>query len=113
MVQYDKMRFRVPGEAESPTAMYHQDGDLVWAEFGGGRTRRGSLVGTVTPDGVLDLSYCMVLQSGDVISGRTHSTPELLDDGRIRLTEHWERYGPHAATGISYLEQVPDGEKET
>jgi hypothetical protein len=111
MVCYDNTRFRVPGEADSPVAHYHQDGDLVWAEFGGGGgVRRGSLVGTCDADGVLRLSYCMLLLSGEMISGQTRSTSDVLDDGRIRLTEQWERYGPDAATGVSYLEEVPDGE---
>lgn len=33
--------------------------------------------------------------------------PEFLDDGRIRLNERWERYGAHADSGISALEEVP------
>ena len=107
MIRYDKTTFRVRGEADSPVAHYHQEGDLVWAEFGGGRARRGAVVGTCDPDGVLLLTYCMVLRGGDLISGQCLSTPELLPDGRILLTEQWERYGRHAATGISYLEQVP------
>jgi hypothetical protein len=90
-----------------PVAHYHQDADLVWGEFTGGHVRRGSLVGTCGPDGVLDFTYCMADEDGQVISGRCHSVPDRLDDGRIRLTERWERYGPHAAMGISYLEEVP------
>jgi hypothetical protein len=105
---YDQKRFRVPGEADSPVAQYHQQGDLVWADFAGGHVRRGSVVGVCEPDGVLRLTYCMVLASGEIISGRSHSTPDRLEDGRILLTERWERYGPHAATGVSYLEQVCD-----
>ncbi|MGE5827023.1 MAG: hypothetical protein ACM30G_01480 [Micromonosporaceae bacterium] len=112
-ISYDRMTFRVPGDAESPMAQYHQQGDLVWADFAGGHVRRGSVVGTCAPDGVLRLTYCMVLESGEIISGRSHSTPDRLEDGRILLTERWERYGPHAATGVSYLEQVgnTDGEQ--
>jgi hypothetical protein len=106
MVGYDGLTFQPSGESDPPRAHYHQDGDLVWAEFGGGRVRRGSLVGTSDADGVLRFTYCMVLRGGEVVSGRSTSVPVLLDDGRIRLTERWERYGPHAGTGVSYLEQV-------
>ncbi|HEU4946128.1 MAG TPA: hypothetical protein VFT31_03135 [Kribbella sp.] len=108
MVRYDEVTFRPRGEPDAPLARYHQEDDLVWAEFGGGRVRRGSLVGTCEADGELRMTYCMVLRGGEVVSGRCVSTPELLEDGRILLTEHWERYGPGAATGISYLEQVYD-----
>jgi hypothetical protein len=113
MIDYDGRRFRKAEPSgddgtvrPAPTAQYHQDGDLVWAEFVGGDVRRGSLTGVCAPDGALDFAYSMVLTSGEVISGRSLNTPELLADGRIRMHEKWERYGPHAATGISYLEEV-------
>jgi hypothetical protein len=107
-VHYDNRRFRVAdaSDGEVPTAQYHQDGDVVWAEFAGGNVRRGSLAGTCDPDGVLRLAYCMVLDCGDVISGSCVSTPTILADGRIRLSERWERYGANAASGVSYLEEV-------
>jgi hypothetical protein len=107
-IQYDNLTFRVVGgdDGELPVARYHQDGDLVWAEFGGGSVRRGSLAGTCAPDGVLRLAYCMVLAGGELVSGRCVSTPTVLDDGRIRLSEEWERYGPYPAAGVSYLEET-------
>ena len=108
MVHYDGLTFQPSGETDPPLARYHQEDDLVWAEFGGGRVRRGCLVGTCDGDGVLRFTYCMVLRNSEVVCGRSTSTPELLEDGRIRLTEQWERYGPLAATGVSYLEQVHD-----
>lgn len=108
MVSYDGRTFRVAAEsgAHVPQARYHQDGDLVWGEFAGGHVRRGSLAGTCSPDGTLDFTYCMVYDSGEIVSGRCRSTPQLLDDGRIRLHEEWERYAPHADRGVSYLEEV-------
>lgn len=107
-VQYDNRRFRVAdvSDGEVPMAQYHQEGNLVWAEFTGGKVRRGSLAGTCATDGVLRLAYCMVLEGGDVISGSCVSTPTVLADGRIRLSERWQRFGPNAASGVSYLEEV-------
>jgi hypothetical protein len=109
MINYDGRRFSpVPGTpGHTPVAHYRQREDLVWGEFSGGEVRHGSLVGTSTPDGRLRFAYCMVLDSGKVITGFCRSVPEVLDDGRIRLTEHWERYGPEASTGISALEELP------
>lgn len=108
-IRYDNRTFRVADAApgvEVPMARYRQEGDVVWAEFAGGKVRRGSLAGTCAPDGVLRLAYCMVLAGGDVVSGSCVSTPMVLGDGRIRLAERWERYGPNAAAGLSYLEEV-------
>ena len=107
MIDYDGRRFRPaePGEA-GRVAVYRQQGDLLWGEFAGGRARRGSLTGTCAPDGTLDFAYCMVLDGGEVVSGRCRSTPELRADGGVNLREVWQRYGPHAATGVSYLTEI-------
>ncbi len=108
MINYDGRLFRPVGEkgGQAPVARYRQDGDVVWAEFDGGRVQRGSIAGTCGPDGTLRFGYCMVLADGELIVGHCHSVPALLDDGRIRLTERWERYRPNAATGVSFLEET-------
>jgi hypothetical protein len=51
----------------------------------------------------------MVYDSGEIVYGTCRSTPELLGDGRIRLSEQWERYTPRADRGVSYLEEEPAG----
>lgn len=111
-INYDGRVFRSTApetagpDAAGPTGHYHQRDNLVWAEFAGGKVLRGSLVGTSGPDGRIDLAYCQVLVGGETVSGRCTSTPELLPDGRIRLREHWQRYGPAEGTGVSYIEEV-------
>ena len=115
-IDYDGRRFSPAGpgaEHESGrVAEYRQQQDLLWGEFSGGQARRGSLTGTCTEDGVLDFAYCLVLDSGEIISGRCHSTPTVLADGRIRLDEQWERFEPHAASGTSALEEVLPTQRE-
>ncbi|HEU5471307.1 MAG TPA: hypothetical protein VFV67_11685 [Actinophytocola sp.] len=108
MINYNGRRF---GPADAPeesgrVALYRQEGDLLWGEFTGGLARRGSLAGTCGPDGRLDFAYCMVLESGEVISGHCTSMPRILDDGRIQLDEVWQRYGPHQAVGVSRLHEI-------
>jgi hypothetical protein len=106
MIDYNGRRFRAVGHGDAAVATYHQSGDLLWAEFSGGDARRGALTGRCAPDGTLEFAYSMVLTSGEVIAGHCVSTPELLDDGRIRLYERWQRYGPNAASGVSELEEA-------
>lgn len=106
MINYDGRRFRAAGGGDGAIARYHQDGDLVWADFAGGPVRRGAVTGTCGPDGTLRLAYTMVLAGGEVVSGHTVNTPERDGAGRLVLREEWERYGANAATGISYLEEV-------
>src|SRR5262249_7978021 len=105
---YGGRRFRAAGHGEqAPVATYRQRGDLVWADFAGGAVRRGSLTGLCRPDGAVEFTYTMVLADGSVLAGHCRSIPEVLPDGRIRLHEQWERYGPHAAAGTSELEEIP------
>jgi hypothetical protein len=113
MLDYDGRRFRssaaetADGDGRGPIGHYHQRGDLVWAHFSGGAVREGSLVGTCAADGTLTLAYCQVLTGGEVVAGRCTTTPELLDDGRLRLREEWERFDAAGSRGISYIEELP------
>lgn len=106
MINYDGRLFRKVGGGDGAVARYHQNDDLVWADFAGGQVRRGTVTGTCGADGILRLAYAMVLAGGEVISGHTVNIPEQDASGRVRLREQWMRYGQHAATGVSYLEEV-------
>jgi hypothetical protein len=105
-INYEGREFRKSGDDDGTVVRYHQDGDLVWTNFTGIQIRRGAVTGLCGPDGTLRLAYTMVLATGAVISGHTMNIPELKPDGRLVLREEWERYGEHAATGTSYLEEV-------
>ena len=105
MISYDGRRFR--SVAHGAVTTYRQDGDVVWAELSGSGVRRGALTGLCAPDGTLEMAYTMVRDDGRVISGRCRSTPSVMDDGRIRLAETWERFPPHADAGHSELEELP------
>lgn len=89
---------------------YHQDGDLVWAEFAGPAVRTGRLVGSLRPDGVLDAAYCLVATDGETVAGTCESTPELLADGRLRLTERWRRMD--GTSGVSVIEEIDREENQ-
>jgi hypothetical protein len=108
MINYDGRRFRLAGGGDGALARYRQDGDLVWVDVAGGRVRRGALTGTCEPDGTLRLAYTMVLVTGEVIAGQTVNTPQRQGDGGLVLREEWERFGEHSATGVSFLEEVPE-----
>ncbi|MGH3157023.1 MAG: hypothetical protein ACRDNF_10660 [Streptosporangiaceae bacterium] len=116
-IDYDGRRFRPrPAVAQPPggpapadgadTAIghYHQDGDLVWAQFSGSGVRAGWLVGTCRHDGVIDATYCLVTGDGEATAGCCQSTPTLLADGRVRLTERWRRLDGSA--GVSQIEEI-------
>jgi hypothetical protein len=99
---YDGRRFR-PADNASSVGYYHQDGDLVWAEFSGPGVRVGRLVGTCRSDGTIDATYCYVSAGGETVAGSCVSTPILRADGRIALTERWRRLD--GSTGVSEIEE--------
>jgi len=107
MISYEGRLFRKAGGGDGTVARYRQEDDLVWADFTGGKVRRGTVTGVCSPDGTLRLAYTMVLNTGEVISGHTVNVPQRQSDGRLVLREEWQRYGEHASSGVSYLEEVP------
>jgi hypothetical protein len=86
---------------------YHQQDDLVWAEFGGGPVRTGRLVGVRDGAGVIEAAYCQIMADGEVAAGRCTSIPTVLPDGRVRLTEHWRRVD--GSSGVSEIEELLPG----
>lgn len=105
-LNYDGRRFS-PAGAPASVGRYHQDGDLVWAEFDGPTVRAGRLVGTCRPDGAIVASYCYLTPAGEAVAGACVSTPTVLPDGRIRLAEQWRRLD--GSVGVSEIEEVVGG----
>ncbi|MDP9221693.1 MAG: hypothetical protein M3P23_14315 [Actinomycetota bacterium] len=108
MAFYEGRTFQPAGDpsvdGSPPTGHYHQDGDVIWAEFSGGQVRAGRLVGTARADGSIDAAYCFVTTDGDAVAGGCLSMPTVLPDGRIRLIEHWRRLD--GSSGVSQVEEV-------
>jgi hypothetical protein len=106
MIDYEGRKFhKADGDVET-IAVYHQEGDAVWGEVAGGAVRYGILAGTRKPDGTLHLGYAVALTAGQLLCGHTVNSPEVVDGGRVRLREEWERRVPGPATGVSYLDEV-------
>lgn len=102
---YDGRIFRPIGNPPgAPTGRYHQNGKLIWAEFGGGRLYFGRLVGTCDDDGTITATYCQLATDGTVTAGRVTSTPAYTDAGILTLTENWHRID--GSTGTSVIEEV-------
>lgn len=108
-IDYDGRRFRpvhVSPGTDPPIGQYHQDADLVWAEFSGAEVLAGRLVGTCGPGGVIDATYCLVTRDGRTAAGACVSAPTVLADGRIRLHEKWRRLD--GTSGESHIEEVAE-----
>ena len=95
------------GEVGAETTFYYQQKDqIVSATYEGGSIRFGTLIAVVDEAGHLDMRYQHVNGKGELMTGRCHSIPELLPDGRLRLHETWQwTSGDHSA-GQSVVEEV-------
>jgi hypothetical protein len=87
---------------------YHQRGNAVWGEVTGGQVVAGSLVAAVRDDGALDMCWMYINFRAEVVAGVGVSVPDVLPDGRIRLSETWEvTKGPNAGLkGTSVIAEI-------
>lgn len=110
-INYDGRRFRSisnngSGDVGPATRFdYHQDGEVVWATYSGGGVRFGTLVAIASNEGFLDMRYSHVATGGRLATGLCTSTPELPEDGRLRLHEAWQWTSGDMTAGHSIIEE--------
>ena len=111
-INYDGKIFRsvenVPnGEVDGRTTFhYHQQDQIVWAEYSGGKIRRGQMIGIVLPDGRLEFRYQHINEANEIMTGICLSTPEILPDGRMQLREEWQWTCADFSSGESIVEEM-------
>ncbi len=111
MIDYNNRQFRTVtntenGEVSGETRFrYHQEGNLIWAEYAGGSVRKGSIIGTVDTLGQIDMVYQHLNTTGELRTGRCHSVPEIQENGKIRLHETWQWTSGDASSGTSIIEE--------
>lgn len=88
------------------TFKYHQEHNIVWAEYSGGSITKGHLIATMDSDGNLDMSYHHVNNENTLMTGTCKSRPEILPDGRIRFYEKWQWTSGDMSKGESIIEEV-------
>jgi len=114
MLNYHKKIFRsvsntTNGEVGEETLFYYyQEGDIVWAEYKGGNILKGFLIAKVLENSILDMRYEHINTTGELMTGKCYSTPELLSDRRIRLHEKWQWTSGDRSVGESIIEEIID-----
>lgn len=112
MINYNNKVFRVEqntenGETSSQTIFrYQQQGHILWASYAGGEIVRGHLMGIVDDLGHIQMSYHHINTKDEILTGRCFSTPEVLENGKIRLHEDWEWTGGKSGKGNSTIVEV-------
>jgi hypothetical protein len=111
MVNYNNKLFRPirnteHGETSNETVFhYRQTGNILTAEYSGGKIKYGHLIGLVKESGNIDMRYHQVNDKGELMTGICKSTPEILANGKIRLHEKWEWTSNDKSKGQSILEE--------
>jgi len=95
------------GEVGQDTLFYyHQEGDMVWAEYSGGEVRKGHLIANVLENGQLDMRYHHINRAGEIMLGECISTPSITKDGRIKLSEEWQWLSGDKSSGTSQIIEI-------
>ncbi len=95
------------GEVSSETVFYYfHNLDLVTATYSGGKIVFGQLIAKVLEDDSLEMRYQHINTSGELMTGKCVSTPEILADGKLRLNEKWQWTSGDLSAGESIIEEI-------
>ena len=111
MINYNNKTFRPisnteNGETSNETVfLYKQVGNILTADYSGGKISKGQLIGIVDDNGNIDMRYHQVNDMGELMTGICKSIPEILASGKIRLHETWEWTSGDKSKGQSIIEE--------
>ena len=111
-INYDNRVFKSVANSETgevsgeTTFYYHQKDYLVWAEYSGGEIVFGNLIAKVAENGSLEMRYQHLNRKGELMTGKCFSTPEILENGKIRLHETWQWTSGDLSKGSSVVEEI-------
>lgn len=95
------------GEVGADTVFhYHQEGDIISADYAGGSIVKGHLLGNMLADGTLDFRYHHINADGVLMLGQCRSTPQLLPDGRLQFHEKWQWLSGDKSAGESIIVEI-------
>ncbi|MGW8123814.1 n-acetylglutamate synthase [Roseivirga echinicomitans] len=111
-MRYHNRKFRsVSNTKNSETSAdtifeYSQEGNILTAQYQGGEIIKGHLIGLVDDQGYINMRYHQINRKGELMTGKCHSRPEILSNGKIRLHEIWEWTSGDFSKGNSILEEL-------
>jgi hypothetical protein len=100
------------GEVNNETLFYyHQNKEIVWAEYYGGLIKKGFLLGIVKHNGEFEFNYEHINTKNETRTGKCISVPKTLENGRIELLEKWEWTNGDKSKGESKIIEVKKSSK--
>ncbi|RKE55359.1 n-acetylglutamate synthase [Sphingobacterium detergens] len=111
-MNYHNRTFRIVNNSDNSdtssetTFHYKQEGNILTSSYSGGNIVSGHLLGIVDENGNINMRYHHVNKDGEIMTGLCRSTPEILQDGRIRLHEEWRWTNGDQSSGKSTIEEI-------
>ena len=110
-ISLDKIKMNVVNTAENGVVnrdtvfSFTQTENIVTAEYAGGRISKGFLVG-ICDGSLLTFSFCQLQTDGSLDSGLSSCGIETKENGKLRLTEHFEWKTRPGEKGINIFEEL-------
>ena len=111
-INYNNRQFRAisnseNGEVSTATVFkYFQEKNTFFGQYSGGNIIKGNIIGKVNSDNSLIFSYQHIDPKGDILTGLCNSTPEIMENGKIRLHEKWQWTCRDFSEGYSIIEEI-------
>lgn len=111
-MNYNGKRFHVESSSENSEVgsdlifQYEQTDAILTCTYQGGNILSGHLIGLVDSSGKIQMRYHQITADGTLQTGVCNSTPEILDNGKIRLHESWRWTSGDRSSGESVLIEV-------
>ncbi|MFD2921227.1 hypothetical protein ACFS6H_15990 [Terrimonas rubra] len=111
-INYNNKKFRAlhnSGNGEVDTALvfhYRQQGNILSCAYSGANIVQGHLLGLVADDGTITMRYHQVNTRGQLMTGTCISTPEIMENGKIKLYEDWQWTSGDLSAGNSVLIEI-------
>ncbi len=112
MINYNDKKFVVVnnsenGETDNETTFhYYQIKNRVWATYSGGKIIMGHLIGKVNNGGVIDMRYHHMNTSLELLVGKCISTPEIMENLKLRMHEQWTWTEGREGNGYSIIQEI-------
>jgi hypothetical protein len=95
------------GEVSAETIFhYHQNNEIITADYSGGSIRKGHLIGKQLMSGQLEFVYHHINDNGELMVGKCSSTPEISENNKIKLIEKWQWLSGDKSQGESEIIEI-------
>ncbi len=86
--------------------VFSQKGDVISAEYSGGKIRQGFLVGKFLAENQLTFSYCQIQLDGKLDNGLSTCELSRNENGKVTLTEHFEWKSRPGEFGTNIFQEI-------